>query len=184
MVIPPATQRAIPKGVASVKPCKRCAVRTLHSYMAPSQREAGIGRGRVERAASCQIASKQGHTDGRRGGSEFFVERGERQFCSLGKLQVGRIIDGEAEVIGKVQRFGPGLGIGLLVSSDVQEGEISERSPAEFRVDASAADGHCQAVGDLKSPERRHHGAVFGDGVKYLADGIGGLVSVNPGKRD
>lgn len=143
-----------------------------------------MGRGRVERAVSCQIASKQCHTDGRRGGSEFLVERGERQFSSPGKLQVGRIIDGEAEVIGKVQRFGPGLGIGLLVSGDVQESEISECGLAEFRVDASTADGHCQAVGDLKSPERRHHGAIFGDGVKYPADGLGGLVSVNPGKRD
>jgi hypothetical protein len=57
---------------------------------------------------------------------------------------------------------------------------LGERGATEVRIDTAVADGHCQAVGELKSPECWHHGAVVGDSVKYPADGLVGLVTINP----
>ena len=69
------------------------------------------------------VGSKHRHTDGHCGSLQFLIERGEWQRSSPGKLKVGGIVDGEAEVIGEVQRIRPSVGIGLLVSRDVQEGQ-------------------------------------------------------------
>jgi hypothetical protein len=90
------------------------------------------------------------HTDGRCGSSQFLVQRSEWQHSSPGKLKVGGIVDGEMEVIREVQRIRPSVGVCLLVSRDVEQSEVRERGAAEIRIDTALADGHCQAVGNLK----------------------------------
>lgn len=128
-----------------------------------------------------RIAAEQCHTGGRCCLSQFLIERGKWQLPSPGKLKVCGIIDGKSELIGEGQRIGPRVGICLLVRRDIQEGKVGERGPAEIPIDAAVADGNCQAVGDLRSPDR-HHGAILGDSVKSLADSLSWPVAVNPRK--
>jgi hypothetical protein len=111
------------------------------------------------------------------------VKRSEWQRSSLGKLKVGGILDGKLEAISEVQRIRPSVGICLLVGRDVEQGEIRKRGAAKIRIDTASSNGHCQAVGDLKSPEGRHQRAIVGYGIKYAAYGLGDLVTVNPSER-
>ena len=82
------------------------------------------------------------HTDGSRGSSQFLVERSEWQHSSPRKLKVGGIVYGKAELICKVQRISPSVGISLRVRRDVEQSKICERGAAEIRIDTALAHGH------------------------------------------
>jgi hypothetical protein len=127
--------------------------------------------------ASFQVGPEHFHTDCHGGISQVLVERSEWQHSAPGKLKVGGIINGKLEAIREVQRICPSVGICLLVSRNVEQGEIRERGAAKIRIDTASSNGHRQAICDLKSPECRHQRAIVGYGIKYATYGLGDLSS-------
>jgi hypothetical protein len=57
------------------------------------------------------------HADGSRSSSQFLVERSEWQYSSPRKLKVGGMVYGKAELICKVQRIRPSVGISVSVQA-------------------------------------------------------------------
>lgn len=103
-----------------------------------------------------------------RGRAQVSIECGQWQSATLRQFEVGGIVQAESEAVGKVQRFVP-------------RPIISERGPAEFRVDARSPNRNRETICDLESLEGRDDRAIVSDLLEERVQIIGRLIGINPG---
>ena len=71
----------------------------------------------------------------------------------MGELQIGRVIEGQPEAVGKMQGRRPAVSVGMRVGRDVEQRKIGKRGIAEGHIDTAPANGDRQAVGDFETPK-------------------------------
>ena len=65
--------------------------------------------------------------------------------------------------IGKVQRAGPGVRVGMPICDNIEQGKVAQSGVAKIRIDAAAAHRHRQSISHFESPERRNERALLGN---------------------
>src|SRR5690242_8506308 len=98
----------------------------------------------------------------------------------MGKLQISRVIEGEAEPVGEMQGRRPAVSVGMGIDRDVEQRKIGKGRIAERHIDAAPANSDRQAASDFETPERRDERTIFCNNLKYVTYRVGGLVRVDP----
>lgn len=125
----------------------------------------------------------QGDAEIRRGGAQFSIERGERQFEALGQFEIGRVVDRQSVTLREARRCTPCLGRRFMIERDGKVAQNVGQAVTLRRIEASTTFGHKQAVEDLEWPQRRGERPGFGDPVEQSKDRRGVLILEAPSER-
>jgi hypothetical protein len=81
--------------------------------------------------------------------AQFAIERGKRQSPALGQFEIGGIMQYQLEMPGELEGGRPGVAVRLRIYRDFKHCQVRKCCIAVGDIDATSAQPHAKAVGNL-----------------------------------